>query len=101
MEEYITPQMHIDYYTTQRGISVEDIGVAPIVIIAWGREIVQSFAGIVGASSMPYWLHNGYYQFFTGDVQGRQVSFAQVPMGAPGTVMLMEEMIACHFSHRG
>ena len=95
MEEYVTPQMHIDYHTTQQHISIEDIGVAPVVVISWSRDITQSFANTIGAQPCPHWLHQAYYPLFNGGFCGRQVSFAQVPMGAPATVMMMEEMIAC------
>jgi uridine phosphorylase len=94
-EEYVTPQMHIDYYTTQQHISVEDVSVAPVIVLSWSHDITQSFADTVGAQSCPHWLHQAYYPLFTGEISGRRVSFAQVPMGVPATVMMMEEMIAC------
>lgn len=95
MDERFTPQMTIDYFVSQQGISVEDIGVAPVVVISWGRGVVQSLADAVGARTPPHWFYNEGLLFYTGHVQGQRVSFAQAPVGAPGTVMMMEEMIAC------
>jgi uridine phosphorylase len=91
----ITPQLSVQHSAAQRGITIEEIGVAPIVILSWGTEVIRWFADTTGAQECPHWLHNERHLFFTGEVQGRKVSFAQVPVGAPGTVMLMEEMIAC------
>lgn len=94
-EERFTPHMYVDYYTSQRGISVDEIGVAPVVVISWGRDVIQSLAKAVGAQPSPHWFYDEYHQFYSGEVQGQRVSFAQAPVGAPGTVMMMEEMIAC------
>lgn len=94
-QERFTPQMYVDYYTGQRGISVRDIGVAPVVVLSWGRGVIESLADAVGAQPSPHWFYDEYHKFFTGEVQGQAVSFAQAPVGAPGTVMMMEEMIAC------
>jgi len=40
-------------------------------------------------------MYEGQYPLYAGEVEGQRVSFAHVPIGAPGTVMIMEEMIAC------
>ncbi len=44
MEERINPRMAINYFVSQQGITVEDIGVASIVVISWGRRVIQSLA---------------------------------------------------------
>jgi uridine phosphorylase len=87
--------MYIDYYVSQRGIEIEDLRVAPVAVISWGRGVIQSFADTVGAESVPHWIYNERYLYFAGRAGGRPVSFVQAPVGAPGTVMLMEELIAC------
>ncbi len=95
MEERFNPGMYVDYYTSQQGISVEDIGVAPVVIISWGRRVIQSLAEAVGAQPSPHWFYDEYHQFYTGEVQAQRVCLAQAPIGAPGTIIMMEDMIAC------
>jgi uridine phosphorylase len=94
-QERFTPHMYVDYYARQRGISVRDIGVTPVVVLSWGRGVIESLAEAVGAQPAPHWFYDEYQKFFTGEVQGQAVSFAHAPVGAPGTVMMMEEMIAC------
>jgi uridine phosphorylase len=95
MDERFNPQMTINHFASQQGITVEDIGVAPIVVISWGRGVIQSLADTIGAQTPPHWFYNEGLLFYTGQVQGQRVSFAQAPVGAPGTVMMMEEMIVC------
>ena len=90
-----TPEMYIDYYTSLEKISIEDIGVSPVVVVSWARGVIQSMAESTGAAPSPYWFYKNRNLFFRGEVRGQTVSFAQVPVGAPGTVLVMEEMIAC------
>lgn len=95
MEERFNAQMFVRYATSRRGIAVEDLGVAPAAVISWSRSVIQSLADAVGAESSLHWLYNDRHLFFTGQVQGQRVSFAQAPIGAPGTVTMMEELVAC------
>ncbi len=95
MDECFTPQMHVNYYTSQKGIEIKDIGVAPVAVISWGRSVIQSLAEAIGAQPSPHWFYNDHYLFYTGQVQGQPVSLAQAPIGAPSTIALMEVMIAC------
>ncbi len=93
MEERFTAQMVVEYHISRRGITVEDVGVAPVVIVSWGQRVIQSLADDVGAEPSPHWPYKRYL-FFRGQIEEQRVSFVQVPVGAPGTVMLMEELIA-------
>ncbi len=95
MKERFTAQMLVDYHASRKGIAVQDIGVAPVVVISWNRRVVQSMADAVGAGPAAWWLHEGHQALFSGQVQGRHVSFVESPIGAPGTVTLMEELVAC------
>jgi uridine phosphorylase len=56
--------------------------------------VIRSFAEIVGARTSPHWFYQKY-EFYTGELNGQTINFVQVPIGAPGTVMIMEELIAC------
>jgi uridine phosphorylase len=94
-EELFTADMAVKHFIDQRGITVEDIGVAPTVVISWGRRVITSLAEKTGAQPSQHWLYGQRQPLFLGQVSGRQVSFVRLPIGAPGTVMMMEEMIAC------
>jgi uridine phosphorylase len=94
-EERFTPQMHLDYALAQRGITIEDIGIAPVVVVAWGQEVIQALADAVEAQGNPHWFPHPRYQLYNGTLEGRRVSFVHVPVGAPNTVLATELMIAC------
>jgi len=95
VEEWFTPQTYVDCHLAQREISIEDIGVAPIVVITWGRNTFQAMVDAVGAQPAPNWLYREHDPLYTGQVQGQPVSILWAPVGAPGTVMMMEVMIPC------
>jgi uridine phosphorylase len=95
MDERFTAQMYINQYAAQRGITVEEIDVAPIVVISWSPGVVQALAETIEARPVPNWPWSKRYLFYTGQVAGQCISVAQVGLGAPATVTAMEEMIAC------
>ena len=94
-KERFTPRSTIDHYTSRHNISVDDIGVAPVVVISWWRNVVTPLAEKIGARTPTHWIYGQRQPFFTGQISGRSISLLQAPVGAPGTVMIMEELIAC------
>jgi uridine phosphorylase len=95
MNVRFTPRMYMDHYAAQRGITVEDIGVAPIVVVSWAPGVVRRLGERTSAEVVPHWPWRDRYLFYTGEIQGKRVSYAQVGVGAPNTVASMEQMIAC------
>ncbi len=95
MEELVTPRVTIEHFIARRGISVEDIGVAPFVIVSWGHRVIEQMAERIGARRSENWLYGERQPFFTGELEGKALSLVEMPVGAPGTVMIMEELIAC------
>ena len=74
MEERFTPEMVINHYVTNRGITVEDIGVAPVVVASWGQEVIQTMARRFGAKSSLHWLYTDRQPFFSGDIDGHHIT---------------------------
>jgi uridine phosphorylase len=95
MDELFTPTTVIDWYTTQEGITIDEMGVAPIAVVSWGKSVIESLAEMIGAQAAEHWLYADRHRLFKGQVEGLDVSLAHLPVGSPGTVMMMEEMIAC------
>lgn len=94
-DERFTPRIFIDWVAAQWGLQKEDFGVAPAVVISWSRRVIESLAEAVGAEASKHWYKDRGYPLYTGEVGGHRVSFAYVPVGSPGTIMFMEEMVAC------
>jgi uridine phosphorylase len=51
--------------------------------------------GQIGARRSKNWLYGERQPFFTGELGGKALSLVEMPVGAPGRVMIMEELIAC------
>ena len=95
MEAHFNPQDTIRHITTLHNLSIADLGVAPLVVVGWGRRLIELLASQAGGITPEHWFHRESLAFFTGELHGKRVSFAQMPVGAAGTIMFMEEMIAC------
>jgi uridine phosphorylase len=95
MEERFSPQMFVNYYISQQGISVEDIGVGSLVVISWSKSVIESLAGKTGAKFSDHWFYHQRNPLYSTTIHGQRVSFLRAPVGAAGTIMMMEEMIAC------
>ena len=95
MEEKIAPSKVVNRFAERHGILIEDMGVSPLMVVSWGRAMTRSLAEAAGAKLCEKWMWHDKYKLYKGQVNGHPVSFGNVPTGAPGTVMVMEEMIAC------
>ncbi len=95
MDERFSARMFVSWYTAQRQIAIEDLGVAPTVVLSWSYTVVQSLAEKLCAKLCQHWIYRKQYPLYAGELEGHGVSCALAPIGAPGTVMIMEEMIAC------
>jgi uridine phosphorylase len=90
-----TARMYIDHYAAQRGISVEEIGVAPRVVISWSPNVIEELAESIGAAPAEHWNWMTRFPLYSGEIAGWRVSFVQVGIGSPATVGAMEALIAC------
>ena len=95
MQDRITPQMVIEHHTRRRGIHIEEIGIRPIVVVSWGQRIIEWLAKKTGADPSPHWMYSDRELLYVGEINGQEVSFVRLPIGAPGSVARMEEMVAC------
>ncbi len=94
MDEWITPQVLITYFASRRGIDVAQFKINPVVVMTWCTPILNSLVERTGAERWKLWAFGGTHPLYQAEVQGRKLSIAHLPMGAPATVMAMEEMIA-------
>jgi len=90
-----TAEMLIAYAARQRGIAVDQIGVQPVVVISWFPAVIRSLAERTGATRSEHWIYGERHALYSGEVEGQPISFAHAPVGAPGTIAMMEELVAC------
>ncbi|MFX1486301.1 MAG: nucleoside phosphorylase [Promethearchaeota archaeon] len=95
MKERFTPKMFMHYIASRKDINIEDMGVRPIVVLSWWTGVIKSLAEATGAHLSKNWIYGERHPLYVGDVEDSHVCFCSAPVGAPATVMLMEELIAC------
>jgi uridine phosphorylase len=95
MDERFNAKASISYFTSQRGITVADLGVAPKVIVSWDTRITKSLANRNKLELSKHWIYGERAPLYFGKIGDQNVSVALLPVGAPATVAAMEEMIAC------
>lgn len=92
MEFRFTPEMYMEHFTTQQGVPIEQLRIAPTVILSWFPSTIQSLvAKTMAKPRKPFPISQVYH----GMWQGREVTVALSPIGAPGTIAMMEELMAC------
>ena len=94
MSVRFTAEMYIDYYASQRGLTVEDLGAGEIAVVSWAPRVIHDLAEATGAELATNWPRVRRRPFYTTQVGERRVTFAEVGIGAPATVAEMEDMIA-------
>ncbi len=56
MAERFTPKMYIEWYERKEKLSIEDFGVAPVVVISWQRRTVESLARAIDGKIPERWF---------------------------------------------
>jgi uridine phosphorylase len=87
--------MLVEWWTKQRGLTIQDLGVTPTVVVTWSPRTAQALAQSTHGKIPEHWMYGERFPLYRGELRGKSVSIAYLPIGAPGTVMMMDEMIAC------
>jgi uridine phosphorylase len=87
--------MMVQYHAARRGVSIADLGVAPVVIASWASGVVEGLGERLRAERPSNWPENSRFPLLTGEVGGHGVSLTLLPIGAAGTVAVLENLIAC------
>jgi uridine phosphorylase len=95
MKERITPDQVVRHHAKLCGISVEDILIAPFLIVSWMKPAVERIARLLDCKPCKHWLYGEACPAYTGLVNDQAVSVGLLRVGAPTTVMMLEEFIAC------
>ena len=95
MSERFTAEMAVDFQTSRHGVTLEKVGIAPLVVGSWNLETIKSLAETVGAEPSSSWWWGPRFPLYNGQIGNRRVSFVSFPLGAPATILVMEELIVC------
>ncbi|HZY46982.1 MAG TPA: nucleoside phosphorylase [Candidatus Bathyarchaeia archaeon] len=95
MTERITARAAVEFWASQRDVSIDRLGLNPIVLGSWDSRAVRSLAKTLDAERSESWWWGPRFPLYTGQVDDKEISVVHLPLGAPATVLVMEELIAC------
>ena len=90
-----TPRQAVENRLHARGLNFDDIRVGKNVLLTWTRTWGEAMADALGATPAPQTMFGDTFWLRTVDNDRGGITVAFAPIGAPGTIMLMEDLIAC------
>ena len=90
----ITPDSVVGYTAGRAQLAVAELGVAPAVVAVWGQRLFDGLSARLAAAPLRHWWYGQRTPHVVGIAGEQPVSLVLLPVGAPGTVMIMEELIA-------
>jgi len=90
-----TPRNAVDNRLKARGESFDDMRVGKKVLLTWTEKWAEELADALGATPAPRTMFIDTFWLRTIDNDQGGITVAFAPIGAPGTIMLMEDLIAC------
>ncbi|MCH7970413.1 MAG: nucleoside phosphorylase [Chloroflexi bacterium] len=90
-----TPHQAVEHRLKARGLSFDDMRVGKKVLLVWTRKWSEILADTLGAEPVPQTMFGDTFWLRTTDNDRGGVTVAFAPIGAPGTIMMMEDLIAC------
>ena len=96
----ITPAAVLAAVREQLGANEEfDLGVPRLIFCTWTNGFYRPLAERLKGSELPGWWYGERVPLRVATVNDNRVGVVLLPVGAPGTVMVMEEMIVAGARH--
>ena len=89
MSERFTARAAVEYWASQHNVSVDKLGLGPIIVGSWDPRTVKSLAKTISAKRSPSWWWGPRFPLYNGLVGSREVSIVSLPLGAPAHVLVM------------
>jgi uridine phosphorylase len=90
--EHWTAQAFVNYALQSRGLPVDALGVRPAVVVAFQPYVYRALALATEAEEEAAWGTINRLPLAHGHRNGRDLSIAYLPVGAPAAVMYMEAL---------
>ncbi len=90
-----TPHQAVSNRLNARGESFDDMRVGKKVLFTWTEKWAEELADTLEATPAPRTMFIDTFWLRTVDNDAGGVTVAFAPIGAPGSIMMMEDLIAC------
>src|SRR5437773_11205470 len=93
-DEHFTAQASVNYFLSSRGLSLADLSCHRVVIGAFQPYLHRALVRLLKAEPAPHWTEPERAPLSHGSVDGQPVSLILLPVGAPWTILICEQLIA-------
>jgi len=90
----ITPDGMFGHLASVTGSDPATLAVPPVLLVSWSRAFFKRLSVGVNASDWDRWWYGDRIPLRRGKRDGVEVAVLLAPIGSPGTVMIVEELIA-------
>ena len=91
-EARFTARMFMEFTMKSLGKTMEDSEVAPVVVVSWFNRVITSLVEKTSAKKMGVEYFGETHPLYTGEIDGKKISFKRVPVSAPMTASQLEEL---------
>ena len=92
-EEHITAAASQHYFLTSRGLTREQLHCHPVVLAAFQPGVYRALVKRTNAQPAAAWVEEERAPLAHGSVDGASLSVILLPVGAPWTVLLCEQLV--------
>ncbi|NIQ38059.1 MAG: hypothetical protein GTN81_05670 [Proteobacteria bacterium] len=89
----VNPREMVRLLTASLGVREEDLSLPSLAVVAFSRRLLDGLVHVTDGMRCEPW-HGRNPSLFLATVGNRQVALTKSPYGAPGAVILLEELIA-------
>ena len=91
-DPHVEPHLAVEHLCASRGITLDQLGVRPVVLGTFSPRLTAYLADRAGATRAEHWLRREDMPAFHA---GDEVTIATLPIGAPAAAAQVEELIVC------
>jgi uridine phosphorylase len=92
-EEHVSASAALTYLLSSRGLTLADLSVNPVVVAAFQPYTYRKILALTAAQPAAHWVEPERVPLAHGEAGGRPVSVILLPIGAPWTVLTLEQLI--------
>jgi len=92
-ESVVKPREMVRLFTRTHGVNERDLCLPPVAIVSFSPRVLRRLVQTAGGRKLSPW-HGRNHSLYVAETHDRPFLLAQSPYGAPGSVILLEEVFA-------
>jgi uridine phosphorylase len=91
---HFLPSEVVTSFVESRGKKIQDIGVGDVVLLLFPRKVLMDLVKATGAEMSKCWMYGETHPLYNAQIGEWRITLFSPSVGAPATIMQMEELIA-------